>query len=87
MALIYYDLTIGNAYELVLSGLRESSKATTILELGHFITNKTDFPAGVCYKIIMEALAEGIKRKTIRQVGERYAAVPPNPVKLSRTVK
>ncbi|XP_001358325.4 uncharacterized protein [Drosophila pseudoobscura] len=82
MALIYYDRSINSPLELILAGLRESSQATSLQELGAFVATKTSFPAEVCYKIIREALKEGMACKTIGQVGELYYAVPPKPCRL-----
>ncbi|XP_022215368.2 uncharacterized protein LOC111069565 [Drosophila obscura] len=82
MALIYYDRTINSPLELILAGLRESSQATSVQELGVFVTAKTSFPAEVCYKIIREALEEGMACKTIGRVGKLYYALPPKPCRL-----
>ncbi|KAH8312351.1 hypothetical protein KR044_010362 [Drosophila immigrans] len=76
MSLIYYDKTIKTPFELVLAGLKEISRATSIHELGNYVTIKTDFPASLCYQIIKKSLNEGLACKTIRQLGDLYMATP-----------
>ncbi|XP_060657422.1 uncharacterized protein LOC132792184 [Drosophila nasuta] len=78
MALIYYDKTIKTFYELILSGLKETSRPTSIHELVNYVTVKTDFPGSVCYQVIRKALDKGLACKTIRQLGDLYMAIPSN---------
>ncbi|XP_017105158.2 uncharacterized protein [Drosophila bipectinata] len=87
MALAYYDRTINSPYDLVIAALRESSRPTTLRQLATFVTIKTGFPGEVCHKIITEALEMGMDCGTIRQVGELYDAVPPEPPRLPRRPK
>ncbi|KAH8407994.1 hypothetical protein KR222_009824 [Zaprionus bogoriensis] len=76
MALIYYDQTISNPYELILAGLTETSRAVSIHELGEYVSIKTEFPPSVCYKVIQEALEKGLAYKSIQQVGNLYSTFP-----------